>query len=201
MNHYFTNNENLKSEIRYLDYKYKDISLTLASDNGVFAKDKIDYGSKLLAETFVQKSNIKMGDFLDLGCGYGFIGLALKKILDINITLSDINKRAVHLTKMNVKNNKLDAKVLLSDGFKEIKETFDVIISNPPIRVGKKILLDLLTESLKHLKENGELWCVIRKDQGAKSIINSIANISNSEIIEKSKGFLIIKFISNNYDN
>lgn len=195
MNHYFTNNENLKSEIRYLDYKYQDISLTLASDNGVFAKDKIDYGSKLLVETFVQKSNIKTGDFLDLGCGYGSIGLALKKILDINITLSDINKRAVHLTKMNVKNNKLEAKVILSDGFKDLNDKYDVIVSNPPIRVGKKILLDLLTESLNHLKENGELWCVIRKDQGAKSIINSLANISNSEVIEKSKGFYIIKLI------
>ena len=195
MDHYFTNNENLASEIRYINYNYGDINFTFASDNGVFSKNKIDYGSKLLVETFLKKADIKSGDFLDLGCGYGFIGITLAKILDVQISMSDINKRAVHLTKMNLKENNIKAQVYLSDGFNDINDTFDIIITNPPIRVGKDILLRLLLDSASHLKNNGELWCVIRKDQGAKSIMKSLSNIYKNEIIEKSKGFYIIKLI------
>ena len=192
MNHYFTNNEDLKSEIRYLTYKQDNLDLTFASDNGVFAKDKIDYGSKLLVETF-QKYYHNQKEVLDLGCGYGFIGLTLKKIFDIDLTMVDINKRAIHLAKMNAKSNNLKAEILLSDGFENITQNFDVIITNPPIRVGKEILLKLLTDSIKHLKNQGELWFVIRKDQGAKSVMNYLNNQVTCAIMEKSKGFYIIK--------
>ncbi len=193
MEHYFTNNEDLKSEIRYIKYNYGDTSLTLASDNGVFAKDKIDYGSKFLIETFLKTSLIKKGDFLDLGCGYGFIGLTLKKMLDVNMTMVDVNKRAIHLTKMNLKSNNLVATVYLSDGFTNITDNFDVIITNPPIRVGKDILLRLLLDSVSHLKDKGELWFVIRKDQGAKSVMKILAEKYTCAVVAKSKGFYIIK--------
>ncbi len=193
MNHYFTNNENLKSEIRYINYNIENVSLTFASDNGVFSKNEIDYGSDFLVKTFLKNSHIKKGNFLDLGCGYGFIGLTLKKLLNINITLSDVNKRAVHLAKMNSKSNNLESNIYLSDGFANINDTFDVIITNPPIRVGKEILLKLLNESLTHLKDNGELWFVMRKDQGVKSIMNILEEKHKCDIVDKSKGFYIIK--------
>ncbi len=195
MDHYFTNNEQLKSEIRYINYSYGDIKITFASDNGVFSKDKIDYGSKFLVETFLKKADIKNGSFLDLGCGYGFIGITLAKILDVQISMSDINKRAVHLTKINLKDNNIKAQVYLSDGFTDINDIFDIIITNPPIRVGKNILLRLLLDSVSHLKNNGELWFVIRKDQGAKSIINILEEEHKCEIVAKSKGFYIIRLI------
>ncbi len=193
MNHYFTNNENLKSEIRYINYNIENVFLTFASDNGVFSKNEIDYGSDFLVKTFLKFSHIKEGNFLDLGCGYGFIGLTLKKLLNINITLSDVNKRAIHLAKMNSKSNNLESNIYLSDGFANINDTFDVIITNPPIRVGKEILLKLLNGSLEHLKNNGELWFVMRKDQGVKSILKILNEKSNWEIMAKSKGFYIVK--------
>lgn len=196
MNHYFTNNEDLKSAIRYLNYTYGDIKINLASDNGVFSKDRVDYGSRLLVETFLKNSNLKSGDFLDLGCGYGYIGITLSKLLNINMTMSDVNKRAIHLTKMNVKSNNVKTDIILSNGFENIAKTFDVIITNPPIRVGKEILNRLLTDSINHLKKNGELWFVMRKDQGAKSIISYLNKFKNCEIIAKSKGFFIIKILN-----
>ena len=105
----------------------------------------------------------------------------------------DINKRAIHLTKMNLEKNNITANVFLSDAYENIEKKYDVIITNPPIRVGKEILLNILRGSIRHLKDNGELWFVIRKDQGAKSIIKNLENILNIEVIEKDKGFFIIK--------
>lgn len=193
MYHYFTNNENLASEIRYINYNYGDINFTFASDNGVFSKNKIDYGSKLLVETFLNSSHLKTGDFLDLGCGYGYVGITLSKLLDLNMTMVDINKRAIHLTKMNLKNNNVSADVYLSDGFANISQTFDVIITNPPIRVGKDILLKLLLDSASHLKDAGELWFVMRKDQGVKSVMKILEEKYICEVMTKSKGFYIVK--------
>ena len=193
MDHYFTNNENLASEIRYINYNYGDINFTFASDNGIFSKNKIDYGSKLLVETFLNSSHLKTGDFLDLGCGYGYVGITLSKLLDINMTMVDINKRAIHLAKMNLKNNNVSAEVYLSDGFANISQTFDVIITNPPIRVGKDILLKLLLDSASHLKNSGELWFVMRKDQGVKSVMKILEENYTCEVMAKSKGFYIVK--------
>ncbi len=193
MDHYFTNNENLASEIRYINYNYGDINFTFASDNGVFSKNKIDYGSKLLVKTFLNSSHLKTGDFLDLGCGYGYVGITLSKLLDINMTMVDINKRAIHLTKMNLKNNNVSADVYLSDGFANISQAFDIIITNPPIRVGKDVLLKLLLDSASHLKDSGELWFVMRKDQGVKSVMKILEEKYTCKVMAKSKGFYIVK--------
>ena len=107
MSHYFTNNENLKSEIRTIDYNYLDQHLSFLSDNGVFSKNKIDYGSKLLVETFLKQSNEAIENILDIGCGYGFIGVSLAKILNVRVEMVDINKRAIHLCSKNIKNNNI----------------------------------------------------------------------------------------------
>ena len=192
MNHYFTNNEELKSEIRYLTYRQDNLELTFASDNGVFAKDKIDYGSKLLVETF-QKYYHNQKEVLDLGCGYGFIGLTLKKLFDIDLTMVDVNKRAIHLVKMNAKSNNLKAEILLSDGFENITQNFDVIITNPPIRAGKKVVYEIVMKASKHLEKGGKLFLVIRKEQGAKSLIVDLEKVYNVEVIVKKKGFYVIK--------
>lgn len=192
MNHYFTNNENLKSEFRKITYKYQDYNFSYLSDNGVFSKDKIDFGSKLLVETFL-KYNSSVENILDLGCGYGFIGITLSKVLNVPVTLCDVNPRAVHLSEKNIKEHKVDAIALLSDGYENIRDKYDVIITNPPIRVGKEKLLSLLNNAKNYLNDFGSLWFVIRKDQGAKSIIKALEKNYTCEIIEKSKGFYIIK--------
>lgn len=193
MSHYFTNNENLKSEIRTIDYNYLDQHLSFLSDNGVFSKNKIDYGSKLLVETFLKQSNEAIENILDIGCGYGFIGVSLAKILNVRVEMVDINKRAIHLCSKNIKNNNVNAICYESDGIDNVNNKFDIIISNPPIRVGKSILLNILRTAKSKMKSNGCLWFVIRKDQGAKSIMKNLEDIYECEVIEKDKGFFIIK--------
>ena len=190
--HYFTNDENIKSELRTINYDNGDFSLVFYSDNGVFSKNHLDFGSKLLIENIIKKcrDNISV---LDVGCGYGFIGITLSKILNADVTMVDINKRAVHLTEMNIKKNIVNAKVLESNIYKNVTGKYDLIVTNPPIRAGKKIVLEILLEAKEFLNIDGELWFVIRKDQGAKSIAKELANIYNLEIIDKTKGFYIFK--------
>lgn len=192
MAHYFTNENNLKSEIRTIRYTNGAFSLVFNSDNGVFSKDHLDFGSKLLIETMIKNID-KNKSILDVGCGYGFIGISLAKILNSKVVMVDINKRAVHLTNMNIKENKVNAQAFESNIYENIKEKFDVIVSNPPIRAGKNIVLEILERAHEFLNINGELWFVIRKDQGAKSIAKELEKIYKIEIMEKSKGFYIFR--------
>lgn len=192
MEHYFTNNDNLKSDFRTIIYKYNDYSLEFTSDLGVFSKDKVDFGSKLLMETFLNsnhKSNITL---LDIGCGYGIIGLTLSKIASTHSTLVDVNKRALHLAKMNAKNLGVEADIFESDVYSNVSGKYDVIITNPPIRAGKQKVMQFLLEAYDYLEDDGELWIVMRKDQGAKSAIEKMKSIYSIEVREKSKGFFII---------
>ena len=192
MEHYFTNNENLKSELITIVYKCDDDEFTFFSDNGVFSKKKIDFGSNLLIKTIINKVNKKNIDILDVGCGYGLIGISLAKKLSSHVLMSDINKRALHLTKKNIVTNKVDGEVIESNAYENITSTYDLIVTNPPIRAGKKQVYNILDNASNHLKNNGELWFVIRKEQGAKSTIEHLKERYQVNIMEKSKGFYII---------
>ena len=191
MEHYFTNNNNLKSCLRTIVYKRGEETMKFTSDLGVFSKDKVDFGSNLLIDTYINKGKEGIS-LLDVGCGYGIIGIVLAKYMNTASTLVDINKRAIHLTSMNIKNNGVDAKTFESDIYANVSDKYDVIITNPPIRTGKENVLQFLIGAKENLKENGELWFVIRKDQGAKSIIKILENTYKVEVLEKSKSFFII---------
>lgn len=188
MDHYFTNNK-LRSNITQISSIINEKTYTFFVDKGVFSNTKVDYGTKLLLETITNIS----GDVLDVGCGYGVIGIYLNLNYDCNIDMIDINKRAIHLTKMNLKEYKLDdVSVYESDAYKNIQKKYDVIITNPPIRAGKEKVYEILIGAKEHLKDNGKLYFVMRKDQGAKSTIESLKEHYNITILEKSKGFFII---------
>lgn len=192
MEHYFTNNQNLKSELRDIDFILNNYNFKFKSDNGVFSKNKIDYASLFLVKTFLATNKNDIKSILDIGCGYGFIGITLSKILNKHVDMYDINKRAVHLCKMNIDINKVDATVEESNIYEKVVNNYDLIITNPPIRVGKEILLEFLKGGLARLNKDGELWFVISKDQGAKSVKKELEKISTCEIVDKSKGFWVI---------
>lgn len=193
LEHYFTNNKDLKSELRVIKYNYDDYHFSFTSDNGIFSKDRIDFGSKNLVETFLKFNKRDFNSLLDVGCGYGFMGIVISKVLNTPATLVDVNKRAVHLTDMNIKNNKVLATSLVSDIYENVQGQFDLIISNPPIRAGKRVVYDILINAKEHLCDNGELWFVIRKEQGAKSTIKELEKYYIIEVIKKVSGFYIIR--------
>lgn len=195
MEQYFTNNPNLKSELRTIIYKHEGQTLTFYSDNGVFSKDKLDFGSTLLLDTLFKNINNDNLNILDVGCGYGYMGISIAKILNAHVTMCDVNKRALHLAEKNCTENGVAdlCQVLESNIYENITDIYDLIITNPPIRAGKNVVYGILDGARDYLKEDGELWMVIRKDQGAKSAIAHLEENYKCEVVEKSKGFYIIK--------
>ena len=194
MEHYFTNNPDLKSELREISFAYKGHDFLFMSDNGVFSKNKIDYASHFLLDCFFSVHNIEnTKKVLDVGCGYGLLGIVLSCINKYSVDMTDVNKRAIHLSEMNINKNKCNAKVFESDAYESIKDKYDYIITNPPIRAGKKVLFDILLGAKEHLNSAGELWFVISKDQGAKSTKKELEKCYTIDVVGKSKGFYVFK--------
>ncbi|MBQ9023678.1 MAG: class I SAM-dependent methyltransferase [Bacilli bacterium] len=197
MNQYFENNKELKSEINKINTKVKDTNFIFYTDNGVFNKKGLDYGTKLLLE------NIDLNNkntFLDVGCGCGPIGIYIG-LLNNNYTVDmiDINERAIHLCNMSKKENKLsNINIFKSDIYENVNNKYDCVITNPPIHAGKKKVYEIIEHAKEYLNKNGEIWIVIRKDQGAKALMNDFKDIYNFEIIKKDKGFYIIKGLTTN---
>lgn len=194
MAHYFTNDENLKSEIKRVDTVIHSINYYFYTDNGVFSKGELDFGTELLLNAF-EYTYPQEKFVLDMGCGCGPIGIYASK-LGFTVDMSDVNKRAIHLSKMSLKEQGLNANVFESDAYENIDKKYDYIVSNPPIRVGKEKLYEIIMGAKEHLKDNGELWIVVRKQQGAESLVRDMKNVySNVEVVIKKKGFYIIKAI------
>ncbi len=197
MSHYFENDLNLKSEIRQISYEYDSSFFTFNSDNGVFSKNRVDYGSRLLLETYLSEG-LTEKKVLDVGCGYGFIGIVISRLTDSYVDMVDVNKRAVHLTKRNIKRyDNFNGSAFVSDAYENVTNNYDVIITNPPIRVGKIKLLEILEGAFDHLNKDGLLYFVIRKDQGALSIKKILEEKRNVEIINRDKGYFILKVKNN----
>ncbi len=193
MSHYFTN-ENLKSNLKKVLVKINDKAFNFWTDNGVFSKSNLDFGSRTLINA-VLKENLE-GTLLDVGCGYGVLGIILSSFFNLKTDMIDINKRAVHLTNMNIKENNIEnITAFESNIYEKITKKYDYIITNPPIRAGKNIVYKILFEAKEHLNKKGILYFVINKDQGAKSTIKDLEKIAKVEVLEKNKGFFVIKCI------
>ena len=109
----------------------------------------------------------------------------------------DINKRAINLTLKNAELNKVNVNAFESNIYSNVSKKYDYIVTNPPIRVGKKVLYQILFEAKQHLNQNGELWLVINKNQGAKSLFTDLKKEYNAFVVNKNKGFYIIRAINN----
>ena len=192
MAHYFTNEENLKSEIEKVIAEINGIPFYFYTDNGVFSKGELDFGTELLLKNF-KYDDPSNKTLLDIGCGCGPIGIYASH-LGFAVDMSDVNKRAIHLSKMSLKEQGLNANVFESDAYKKITNKYDYIVSNPPIRVGKEKLYEIVMNAKDHLKDDGTLWIVVRKQQGAESMVRDMKNVYKTvEVIIKKKGFFIIK--------
>lgn len=196
MEHYFTSDPTVKSEERIIEYEIKGKILSFISDNGVFSKNHVDSATELLVKTIYDEVS---GKVLDIGCGYGVIGITLatnKKVTEA--TMIDINHRALELAKRNAIKNKVDekTKVLESNGFEQVKEKYNVIVTNPPIRAGKSVIYQMYADAKEHLIDDGALYIVINKKHGAPSTIKYLEELfENVEILDKKAGFNVIKCV------
>ncbi|MGT2757378.1 class I SAM-dependent methyltransferase [Streptococcus ovuberis] len=168
-------------------------SMTFLTDAGVFSKKMIDFGSQVLLNSI----DFGTGEsVLDVGCGYGPLGLALAKAQGVEVTLIDINERAVDLAKKNAVANQVQAQIFQSNLYEKVAGTFDHVISNPPIRAGKEVVHTVISGSKGYLKKGGSLTIVIQKKQGAPSAKAKMeAVFGNVNILRKEKGYYILQSI------
>lgn len=192
MGHYFTN-EQLPSDIKETTCVVLGNHFKFLTDNGVFSKDGLDFGSRLLLEVIPLEE--VGGKILDMGCGYGVFGIVLARVTSHRVDMVDVNHRALHLSKRNAKLNGVFALVSIfeSNCYSNISEKYSTIITNPPIRAGKKIVYDIVMNARNYLEDGGNLYLVIRKEQGAKSLIVDLEKVYTVKVLEKKKGFFIIQ--------
>lgn len=192
MGHYFMNDKNLKSNIKKNTECINEIKFTFFTDNGIFSKRGLDYGTRVLIKTFTFDNK---KTFLDMGCGCGPIGIYIAlKSNKYNVDMVDINERAIELAKMGIKYNNLqNCSAYVSNIYENVKNKYDAILLNPPIHAGKKVIYKIINDAIDYLNINGEIWIVIRKDQGAQSLIRDMEDIYHFEIVNKDNGFYILK--------
>lgn len=191
MSQYFDNDKNIKSERKIIKFNFDNKVFSIYSDNGVFSKDRFDYGTRFLLNSVdIDKLS---GNVLDLGCGLGVVGIILGTFnKGINIDMVDINERAIDLAKNNLVLNNIKANVFVSDIYSNIDNKYDFIITNPPIRAGKNVIRGFLLGSYDYLKDDGILYFVMRKDHGVKSMIKELSVKFNTSIVNKDKGFYVV---------
>ncbi|MCP6683549.1 class I SAM-dependent methyltransferase [Bacillus nakamurai] len=194
--HYYSEKPSVKSNKQTWSFTLRNKTYTFTSDSGVFSKKEVDFGSRVLIEAFQEPETD--GDFLDVGCGYGPIGLSLAgEFTDRTIHMVDVNERAVELSNENAEKNEIkNVRIYQSDLFSNIDsaQTFASIITNPPIRAGKKVVHAIFEKSAEHLRTSGELWIVIQKKQGGPSAIKKLKELFDEvSVVQKKKGYYIIK--------
>ncbi|MGM9971469.1 MAG: class I SAM-dependent methyltransferase [Anaeroplasmataceae bacterium] len=196
--HYYSEKqEDLKSNPNDFTLFFKEHKFIFTTDNGVFSKKYLDFGSHTLLSAF--EPNEIDAPILDVGCGYGPLGIVISTLYEKEVLMVDINERAIELTNKNiVLNNASKAKAQKSYLYDSLDKNmrFSSIVTNPPIRAGKKIVFEIYEKAYDYLCDGGELWVVIQKKQGASSSMDHIKEIfGNCEIVCKNKGYYILKSV------
>lgn len=193
MTHYYSDNSNLVSKKETFEYYFNNEKFLFTTDNGVFSKRNVDYGSYVLIKSVY---HLDLGKrVLDLGCGYGPIGIIIKHFNpDIQLTMVDVNPRAISLAKENILQNDIASNILCEDNIHNIKDDFDSIILNPPIRAGKKVIYDLYEKSYQKLISGGSLYIVIAKRHGYYSTKEKLESIfTEVKVLDKDKGYFVLQ--------
>lgn len=194
MQHYFIEKEHSAQDFFEFEDEIAGMKIKFRSCDSIFSKNAIDSGTRTLLETVFSKLELS-GNGLDLGCGYGVIGISVIKKLGLNCDMVDVNGTAVELSRHNLLLNGIrsGANVLKSNGFENVKSNYDFILTNPPIKTGKTLLFNLMEGCFAHLNKGGSLTLVIRKSHGEESLNKKLTELfGNCEIIKRNKGYYIL---------
>lgn len=193
---YYEDNQDLSHDFQTLTVELLGQSMRFKTDRGVFSKNGIDYGSRVLLENYQPESAKSL---LDVGCGYGTLGLTLAKKFDLDVTMIDVNSRALDLCRQNAIDNAVsNSKIELSNIYESVSEKYDAIISNPPIRAGKEVVHEILAGAFGHLNDGGHLTIVIQKKQGAPSAQKKMEEVfGNCQLVARDKGYFILRSYKN----
>ena len=190
---YYAENPDAAHDIHDLRVELLGHKLTFLTDAGVFSKKMIDFGSQLLLKCLEVEKGERV---LDVGCGYGPLGITLVKTYGVQATMVDINNRALDLARQNAERNKVEATIFQSNIYEQVEGKFDHVISNPPIRAGKQVVHEIIEKSKDFLEDDGDLTIVIQKKQGAPSAKSKMEDVfGNCEIIKKDKGYYILRSV------
>ena len=190
--HYYTSAPQSEHRYAVCDYEYRGCSLRFTTDAGVFSRGEVDFGTDVLLRALPEDVS---GRVLDVGCGWGAVGVTVgRRWPKAEIVMSDVNLRALDLARKNAADNGVKASVVESDGLASVPGEFDFILTNPPIRAGKQTIYAIFASCAEKLKENGELYLVIRRQQGAESAVKYLKGVFAAvDTVDKSGGFWVIR--------
>ena len=190
---YYAENPDAAHDIHELRVDLLGEKMTFLTDAGVFSKKMVDFGSQLLLKCL----EVNQGEtVLDVGCGYGPLGLSLAKAYGVQATMVDINNRALDLARQNAERNKVEVTIFQSNIYEQVEGKFDHVISNPPIRAGKQVVHEIIEKSKDFLKTGSDLTIVIQKKQGAPSAKSKMEDVfGNCEVVKKDKGYYILRSV------
>lgn len=196
-NYYYSSNPDVEHKEKKWNFELLGNNIHFTTDNGVFSKNTVDFGTRVLLETIDANLDLDNKKILDMGCGYGPIGLSIAKAYpNSQVDMVDVNELALELAKKNAANNNINnVKIFKSSQYEDINETdYDLIITNPPIRAGKDIVHGILAGSKQHLNLGGSIVAVIQKKQGAPSAIKKLNEVfENCQTLNKKKGYFILQ--------
>ena len=189
---YYTREPSSESKPTPCDFNYRGQALHFMTDAGVFSKGELDQGTRLLIDALPELH----GEVLDLGSGWGAIGVSLAKANpDCRVTMADVNLRALGLCEENARRNGVQVTCIESDGMAAVMgRRFAAVVTNPPIRAGKQVIYRMFADAAQSLEDGGALYLVIRKQQGAESCMKYLKTLFASvEKLAKSAGFWVLK--------
>lgn len=200
MPHYFDAQPQSDHSCQTIKFNLSGHNFQFITDSGVFSKKGIDYGSRLLIESVIADLDQPHGRLLDLGCGYGPVGIIFKRLFPhLEVFMSDVNKRALSLARKNARLNQVDyVQIFESDGLENLPGNFDYILLNPPVRAGKNTVFSLYDQAVQRLLPGGRLYVVIQKKQGAASSEKYLQSLADEvEKISRSAGYWIWRASNN----
>lgn len=195
LEHYFTRKPKSKFRLGLLKTRLRGLELEFLTAPSTFSHRRIDPGTRLLIDSMILPEE---GTVLDLGCGYGPIGIVAAKLKPrVLVYMTDVNKRALDLAEENAKRNDVrNVRIMEGTLYEPFSGLFfDVVLCNPPITAGvRRVVAPLIQGAAEHLKTGGSLQLVIKMNKGGTNILNIIKeSFSHWEVIARKGGYRVFK--------